>query len=84
MTDHRTTDSTPAPDVESDPARDDRLGSDWSDEGGAAPSGPATSTGADAPDADDAESDAAGDRDDTRPPQHEKVPGSPVTLDPPD
>lgn len=31
-------------DVESDPARDDRLGSDWSDEGGATPAGPATST----------------------------------------
>lgn len=33
-------------DVHSDPARDDRVGSDWSDEGGAAPTGPATSSGA--------------------------------------
>lgn len=29
-------------DVLSDPALDDRLGSDWADEGGAVPSGPAT------------------------------------------
>lgn len=29
-----------APDVESDPALDDQVGSDWSDEGGAVPSGP--------------------------------------------
>lgn len=41
-----------ARDVESDPALDDRLGSDWSDEGGAAPTGPATSTGADDPEDD--------------------------------
>ncbi|PII81362.1 hypothetical protein BMH32_06125 [Leucobacter sp. OLJS4] len=32
------------PDVESDPARDDRTGSDWADEGGATPAGPATAT----------------------------------------
>lgn len=31
-------------DVASDPALDDRLGSDWSDEGGATSAGPATST----------------------------------------
>lgn len=31
-------------DVESDPAHDDRLGSDWIDEGGATSVGPATST----------------------------------------
>lgn len=31
-------------DVVSDPAHDDRIGSDWADEGGATPQGPATST----------------------------------------
>ncbi len=31
-----------APDVVSDPAKDDTGGQDWSDEGGAAPAGPAT------------------------------------------
>ena len=31
-------------DVVSDPARDDTTGSDWTDEGGAAPEGPATKT----------------------------------------
>jgi hypothetical protein len=31
-----------APDVVSDPAKDDTEGQDWSDEGGATPSGPAT------------------------------------------
>ncbi len=31
-----------APDVMSDPAKDDTVGQDWSDEGGATPSGPAT------------------------------------------
>ncbi|WP_449277536.1 hypothetical protein [Leucobacter sp. GX24907] len=31
-------------DVTSDPALDDRVGSDWADEGGATPAGPATST----------------------------------------
>lgn len=31
-----------APDVESDPALNDRTGQDWSDEGGATPAGPAT------------------------------------------
>ena len=46
-----------APDVESDPALDDRVGSDWSDEGGAAPSGPATSTAADDPEDDPVGSD---------------------------
>lgn len=34
-------DSPPA-DVDSDPAKDDEQGSDWSDEGGATPQGPAT------------------------------------------
>lgn len=33
-----------APDVDSDPARDDTEGQDWSDEGGATPAGPATTT----------------------------------------
>ncbi|UCR88873.1 hypothetical protein [Mycetocola spongiae] len=32
-------------DHESDPAHDARVGSDWSDEGGATPEGPATHTG---------------------------------------
>ena len=38
--------STPPvrPDVVSDPALDDNTGSDWTDEGGAAPEGPATNT----------------------------------------
>ncbi|BCW47404.1 hypothetical protein [Arthrobacter sp. StoSoilB5] len=38
--------STPPvrPDVVSDPALDDTTGSDWTDEGGAAPEGPATNT----------------------------------------
>lgn len=31
-------------DVRSDPALDDRLGSDWTDEGGATSEGPATAT----------------------------------------
>lgn len=31
-----------APDIESDPALNDRDGQDWSDEGGATPAGPAT------------------------------------------
>lgn len=31
-------------DVESDPALNDDLGQDWADEGGATPSGPATSS----------------------------------------
>lgn len=35
-----------AADVESDPARDDRPGGDWTDEGGATPSGAATNTSA--------------------------------------
>lgn len=34
-----------APDVVSDPAKDDTEGQDWSDEGGATPSGPATNDG---------------------------------------
>lgn len=38
----------PAGDVTSDPARDDRTGSDWSTEGGATQQGPATDTDQDA------------------------------------
>jgi hypothetical protein len=34
-----------APDGASDPAKDDTEGQDWSDEGGATPSGPATNDG---------------------------------------
>jgi len=33
-----------ASDVVSDPAKDDTQGQDWSDEGGATPTGPATAT----------------------------------------
>ncbi len=36
-----------ARDVDSDPARSDREGQDWSDEGGATPAGPATNVDAD-------------------------------------
>lgn len=39
---HRDDDATEH-DVESDPALDDRLGSDWADEGGATSAGPVTS-----------------------------------------
>lgn len=35
-------DQNGAPDVVSDPAKDDTEGQDWSDEGGATPAGPAT------------------------------------------
>lgn len=35
------------PDTVSDPALDDDQGSDWSDEGGATPQGPATDTDSD-------------------------------------
>jgi len=42
---HHSPDEVPAKeDVLSDPALDDRVGSDWVDEGGAAPEGPATAT----------------------------------------
>ena len=36
-----------ARDVDSDPARNDQYGQDWSDEGGATPAGPATNVDAD-------------------------------------
>lgn len=39
-----TTVPTVTSDVVSDPARDDTTGSDWADEGGAVPEGPATNT----------------------------------------
>jgi hypothetical protein len=39
---HRKTAPPATPDVESDPALNDREGQDWSDEGGATPAGPAT------------------------------------------
>lgn len=35
------------PDTQSDPAKDDEQGSEWSDEGGATPEGPATDETAD-------------------------------------
>jgi hypothetical protein len=38
-----TDDADHTADVVSDPAKDDTVGQDWSDEGGATPSGPATS-----------------------------------------
>ena len=42
---HRTeTVSTASKDVMSDPAHSDDVGADWSDEGGATPTGPATQT----------------------------------------
>jgi len=40
------TDPDVDPDVTTDPARDDEVGVDWTTEGGATPSGPATDTGA--------------------------------------
>ncbi len=36
--------ANPSHDVETDPALNDGLGQDWSDEGGATPQGPATSS----------------------------------------
>ena len=42
--DRPATTSTVKGDVVSDPALDDTTGSDWTDEGGAAPEGPATNT----------------------------------------
>jgi len=41
-----------ADDVMSDPALDDRVGTDWADEGGATPVGPATSVASGDPEAD--------------------------------
>ncbi|MCA4134773.1 hypothetical protein [Arthrobacter sp. M4] len=44
-TEPRASDSAPRrPDVVSDPAHSDEVGQDWTDEGGAAPEGPATNT----------------------------------------
>ncbi|MFL6060049.1 MAG: hypothetical protein ACJ72E_02365 [Marmoricola sp.] len=39
-----TTEPATDPDVITDPARDDEVGEDWTTEGGATPSGPATQT----------------------------------------
>lgn len=62
-------------DVVSDPALDDRVGSDWADEGGAVPSGPATA----APSGDEEPEDADSD------PSEFGEEGLPqITLDPPD
>ncbi len=44
---HRTDGDGSHEDVVTDPALDDRVGSDWADEGGATSSGPATATAAD-------------------------------------
>lgn len=45
MRDPREEEDTAAePDIVSDPAHDDEAGSDWTDEGGASPQGPATWT----------------------------------------
>lgn len=41
---HRDTPGPGTPDVSSDPALNDKTGQDWSDEGGATPSGAATNT----------------------------------------
>lgn len=41
-THHGAEDADAKQDVVSDPALDDRIGSDWSEEGGATPTGPAT------------------------------------------
>jgi hypothetical protein len=46
--DHDATSDDERADVQSDPARDDEDGSDWSTEGGATPEGPATATRDDA------------------------------------
>lgn len=43
-TEHGAPDNGAKEDVVTDPARDDRLGSDWADEGGATTTGPATAT----------------------------------------
>lgn len=43
------------PDVVSDPSRNDEVGQEWADEGGAMPSGPATDEDADEPDTDEKE-----------------------------
>ena len=43
-TQHGPTENAAKQDVVTDPALDDRLGSDWSDEGGATTTGPATDT----------------------------------------
>lgn len=80
-------DGETAEDVLSDPALGDRIGSDWSDEGGATPSGPATRTpGPDDPeqgDPDLAETDLA--EDNRRSANGFGEAGLPrITLDPPD
>ncbi len=68
-------------DVLSDPALDDRIGSDWVDEGGATASGPATRTpGPDSPERGDPDRES-------REAKHEEFgeAGLPqITLDPPD
>lgn len=77
-------------DVVSDPARDDHLGSDWQDEGGATAEGPAT-----APYRKDGENGQADERPNSEPdpdpdaeperedgPKHGVLPA--ITLDPPD
>lgn len=82
----RGTSQEAAPDVESDPARDDRIGSDWSDEGGAAPDGPATSTRSDDSEADGEADDGEQDseQDGARLLHPDEVVGPQITLDPPD
>jgi hypothetical protein len=47
MTDQQRDPDEEAPDVTSDPARDDEDGGDWTTEGGATEEGPATDTGDD-------------------------------------
>ncbi len=74
------------PDVESDPARDDRTGSDWADEGGATPTGPATSAPAPGTDEDDQDSEEADatEHGTGKPQQRTDGAAAPISLDPPD
>ncbi len=86
-TSHGPGDAEADADVVSDPALDDRLGSEWVDEGGATPAGPATQTpGPDDPeqgDPDLAETDLA--EDNRRGADGFGEAGLPrITLDPPD
>lgn len=79
-------------DVVSDPARDDEVGSDWTDEGGASPQGPATSTGSankenEADEEDDEDDEDGGADGEASGDEAFEPTGSPppaITLDPPD
>lgn len=73
------TEQTDAEDVVSDPGHSDEVGADWSDEGGATPTGPATQSREEASDEDASDKDER-EEDDVLPP--EDLPA--ITLDPPD